>query len=460
MSEFEYRSHIPAPAREVFDWHSRPAAFERLCPPWQKMDIVERMGGIDDGSRLLFLIRKWPFSVRWHAYHRDYLYGHTFTDDQVDGPFKQWVHTHNFLPDGKHASILEDQIYYRLMREKYTQQYLAHFVDKELQRLFRFRHERTRNDISLHQHFVERPRQRIAISGASGLVGSNLCSFLETGGHQAIPMVRRRRHRDPSTIYWNPNRGDIDAAAFENVGTVIHLAGENIASWRWTWLKKTRILNSRILGTRLLCETLASLQNPPRVLIAASAIGFYGDRGQEILTEESDSGNGFLASVCKQWEEATEPAREAGIRVVNLRIGIVLSSAGGVLSRTLPIFKIGMGGNLGTGRQYMSWIALDDLIRMIYFIMFRDDISGPVNATALYPITNRQFTQTLASLLKRLAYLDMPEPLIKKLLGTMGDELFLSSAFVEPRRMLNAGYPFLYPRLEQALRFELGLPEQ
>jgi len=303
---------------------------------------------------------------------------------------------------------------------------------------------------------ADRGPQRVVITGASGLVGSSLAGFLATRGHRVDGLVRRPPEAGSTDIRWDPATGTIDAAALEGADAVVHLAGESIAAGRWTPAHKRVVLRSRTDGTRLLAETLARLRRPPRVLISASAVGYYGDRGAEPLSEDSAAGRGFLADVCQAWEAAADPARRAGIRVVHPRIGMVLAAAGGALARMLTPFKLGLGGVVGNGRQYMSWIALDDLVGALHHLIFTDSISGPVNAVAPGPVTNREFTKTLSRVLRRPTLVPLPAPMVRLLFGEMGQALLLDGARVLPARLQASGFRFLYPDLESALRSELG----
>lgn len=297
---------------------------------------------------------------------------------------------------------------------------------------------------------------RVAISGASGLIGGALTAFFATGGHRVDPLVRRAPRADTTEIYWDPARGEIDAARLEGVDAVVHLAGENIAAGRWTAARKEAIRASRVEGTRLLCRALAGLSRGPSVLVSASAIGYYGDRGDEPLREESPPGSGFLADVCQAWEAATAPAAQAGIRVVTLRNGLVLTGRGGALVRMLGPFRLGLGGVMGSGRQYMSWIALDDLVRAIHFAMLTTTLAGPVNAVAPRPATNAEFTRTLGRLLRRPTILALPRFVIRLVFGEMGPALLLASARVLPSRLEAAGFQFRHAELTDALRSALG----
>jgi uncharacterized protein (TIGR01777 family) len=265
-------------------------------------------------------------------------------------------------------------------------------------------------------------------------------------------MVRRPTRAGLNEIRWDPKAGTIDAAELANVDAVVHLAGEGVAARRWTPAVKEQILDSRVRGTKLLCETLAGLASKPSVLLSASAVGYYGDRGDELLDESSPPGSGFLAGVCQEWEAATHPARDADIRVVLLRIGLVLAREGGALAKMLTPFRLGAGGVLGSGRQYMSWIELSDLVRVIQFALSAAAIAGPVNATTPNPVTNREFTKTLGRVIGRPTILPMPAFAARLVFGEMADELFLGGARVEPRVLTNDRFEFAHPQLGAALR--------
>ena len=298
---------------------------------------------------------------------------------------------------------------------------------------------------------------KVLISGSTGLIGSALVSFLTNAGHDVLRLVRSAPKSDGSEVHWDPESGRIDNAGLEGMDAVVHLAGENIGAGRWTRDRKARIFDSRVKGTRLLCESLANLAQPPKTLVSASAIGYYGDRDEEILNEGSISGFGFLAEVCIEWEIATEPLAQTEIRVVNLRMGIVLSLEGGPLEKMLPPFKMGVGGILGNGRQYMSWISLDDAVGGIHHALVTDSLQGPVNNVAPHPVTNREFTKTLGRVLRRPTLFPLPSFGLRLMFGEeMANELFLSSTRVEPVRLLETGYTFQYPELESALRHVLG----
>jgi uncharacterized protein len=297
---------------------------------------------------------------------------------------------------------------------------------------------------------------KIIVTGASGLIGSALVPVLVKEGQQVTTLVRRESKRKPQAdvteVVWQPARGELDAARLVGHDAAVHLAGEPIAGGRWTEAKKRRILESRVQPTRLLAEMLARLQSRPRVFVCASAIGYYGDRSSELLTEESAAGEEFLSRVCREWEAACEPARAAGIRTVNLRFGVVLSERGGALAQMLTPFKLGLGGCVGTGWQYMSWVALDDVIGAIMQALTDESLAGPVNVVAPQPVTNNEFTKTIGRVLGRPTFMPVPTFALHLALGEMADELLLASARVEPAKLKAAGYQFKYPQLEPALR--------
>ena len=297
---------------------------------------------------------------------------------------------------------------------------------------------------------------RVAVSGSTGLVGSEVVASLSAAGHEVVRLVRRAPAPGEKAVRWDPEKGEVDAAGLEGLGAVVHLAGENIASGRWNAARKAAIRDSRVNGTRLLCEALAGLARPPKTLVFASAIGYYGDRGADVLTEESSPGAGFLPDVCREWEAAAEAAARKGIRVVALRIGVVLSPKGGALSRMLPLFRAGLGGVIGSGRQYVSWVALDDLVGIVLHALQCGELRGPVNAVAPVPVTNRELTEALGKVLSRPTLFPVPAFALRFAVGEMADALLLSSARVVPKRLLETGYSFRSPELETTLRRLLG----
>jgi uncharacterized protein (TIGR01777 family) len=299
---------------------------------------------------------------------------------------------------------------------------------------------------------------RIAVTGSRGLVGSALVPLLTTGGHRVLRLVRGAA-AEPDAVRWDPASGVQDLTRLDGVDALVHLAGENIAARRWTDAHKAAVRQSRVEGTRRLCEALAALPHPPKVLGTASATGFYGNRGEDVLTEESPSGTGFLAEVCREWEAATQPAERAGIRVVHLRFGMVLSPRGGALGKMLLPFRLGIGGPSGSGRQYVSWVAIDDAIGVVLHALVREDLRGPINVVSPAPVSNAAFARTLGRVLRRPALLPLPALAARLAFGEMADALLLASARVLPAKLQASGYRFRLPELEGAMRHLLGRME-
>lgn len=458
-----FRTRIEAPATEVFNWHTQEGAFERLTPPWEKVEVVERKGGIENGAITKLSVHMGPFKKLWVARHLNYIEGRQFADQQEQGPFAYWLHTHQMLPtdniENATSSYLQDSIDYQLPLGWLGKIVAGSMVRNKINKMFAYRHFVTAQDIVAHQNYrntFAKSGAKIAITGASGLIGSGLTAFLKSGGHQVYRLVRNQADSSKKEIFWQPSSKILNPKDLEGMDVVIHLAGENIAASRWTDMQKARIRDSRIETTKFLADTLAKLDNPPRVLISASAIGYYGDRGTEILREESPKGTGFLSEVSQQWEAATQVATERGIRVVHLRNGIVLSPQGGALAKMLLPFKLGIGGQFGNGDQYMSWIAIDDVIGAIYHIMANEEITGAVNLVSPNPVTNQEFTKILGKVLFRPTIFPLPAFIAKLALGEMANDLLFSSARVHPGKLLANNYNFRHPDLEATLCHLLG----
>lgn len=438
---FSRSSTLPVSAETALAWHERPGAFERLTPPWERVEIVERHGGVRDGDRVTLRTHVGPVARLWEAEHFDYQPGRQFRDRQVRGPFARWDHRHLFIPDDAASCTLTDRIEYALPLGPAGALFGGPLVREKLARMFAWRHRVTRDDLVAHARYGG-PPLKIVITGASGLLGTALTPFLTTGGHTVVPISLRG--------------GPPPAALLEGCDAVIHLAGESIADGAWTPARKERLVKSRTETTRALAEALAALARPPRVLVSASAIGWYGHRGEEELSETSAPGTGFLADLCRQWEAAAEPARAAGVRVVNLRFGIILTPRGGALKELLTPFRLGAGGPVGGGRQWMSWVALDDVLGALHHALTSADMSGPVNVVAPEPVRNAEFGRTLGRVLGRPSFLPLPAFAVKLLLGELGENLLLHSQRVRPDALTAGGYTFRFPTLEPALRHLLG----
>ncbi len=455
-NSFTKRVRISAPAEEVFKWHARPGAIERLSPPWDPLKILIPSKGIQKGEEVLLEMKAGPFPFKWLARHTDYQENKFFQDRQIKGPFRKWIHSHRFEPDGEDACLLEDHIEYKLPFHFISGFPSKKIIQKKLERIFTYRHQITQRDISLHLKKKPDKPMTVIVTGASGVIGSTLVPFLTTGGHRVIRLVRNSSSTSQDELFWDPLSGILHTDSIEEIDAVIHLAGENIGSGRWTPEKKRKIIESRVKGTELVTKKLASLERPPKVMICASAIGFYGNRGDQILTENDESGSDFISSVCSIWEKAAFPALERNIRTVFLRIGVVLTPLGGALKRLLLPFKLCAGGKIGNGTQYMSWIDMEDVLGSIYHTLTNESIDGPVNIVAPNPVTNKEFTKTLGKVVARPTPLTIPSTAVKLAFGEMGKEILLSSTRVMPEKLLKTGYRFNTPYLDTAIRQMLG----
>lgn len=447
------RSPMPVSAEALFAWHARPGAFERLTPPWQNVRLLKHEG-IRPGDSAQIRLGVGPFGIRWNALHGGYQPGRQFQDEQVKGPFDVWRHTHRMVPDGAHRSILEDEIDFALPFHEITHRLFESTARRQFDQLFAYRHAVTHLDLTRHLTYAKRPL-RVAVTGSSGLIGTALAAFLTTGAHEVVRLVRKRDALDDGDVYWNPATSKLDGARLEGLDAVVHLAGEPIFAFPLTDEKKERVYRSRAQGTRLLATTLANLDRPPSVFVSASAVGYYGHRGDEEMTEASRPGVGFLADVCRAWENATRPAEEAGIRVAHARMGIVLSPHGPPLRQMLPFFRLGLGGRLGED-PWVSWVMLEDVVGAVYHVLHDPDLSGPVNVTAPQPVRLGELAKTLGRVLKRPTWLPVPAALVRSLGGALARDVALTSTRAVPARLRGASYSFAFERLEAGLRHVLG----
>ncbi len=452
MPTFTRKSTLTCPADEVFEWHTRPGAFQRLSPPWRKVGVVRSSGSIAPGSEVeLKLHALGPISLSWLLRHGELVKNELFTDEQVRGPFASWRHRHTFIPHSDSLSTMLDEVDYSL---PIFARPLSPLFTRELDRLFHFRHRALAADLQLHARWRGQPRKRVLIAGSSGFIGSALVAFLSSAGHSVTRLVRREP-RSPDERRWNPEAADLSPEVFKDVDIVIHLGGENIAAGRWNDARKSRLLDSRFHSTTLLALTLASLEQKPEALIVASGVGFYGDTGVTAPDETIPAGEGFLARLASSWEEAAQPAEDAGIRLVKLRIGTVLNSRGGALQKMLPAFRAGVGGTLGRGKQRMGWIALQDLLGLIEHSIYSSSLSGPLNAVAPEIITNKEFTKALGRRLRRPTIMPLPGFLLRAIFGELADAALLANSAASARKALASGYSFLFPEIDEALAFEV-----
>lgn len=394
-----------------------------------------------------------PFKMDWVAEIASVDDGRQFQDIQISGPFSSWEHTHSMLPAEGEGCVLEDKVHYKLPLGALGSAVAGAFVRKNLERLFAYRHRVTIQDLERHSATKAALPMDILITGSNGLVGRTLIPFLTTGGHKVRRLVRSKPSGSDE-FQWDPQAGHVDPAALDGIDAVIHLAGEGIADRRWTPAQKERIRKSRVEGTRHLVAAIRKSSHKPKTFISASAIGIYGEGGNDVMDESSSPGAGFLADVCREWE--AESNQIDGVRSVQTRFGIILAATGGALAKMLLPFKLGAGGNLGDGKQWMSWVALDDAIGAIHHALVTEDISGPINVVAPQPVRNAEYTKTLGHVLKRPTIIPMPGFAARLAFGEMADALLLSSQRVIPTRLQESQFKFNYPDLESALRHQLG----
>jgi len=429
-----------------------------MIPTWREVQIEKEPFPLTEGARVALRVRQFGFWLRWEFELQNVLASKGFTDKQLQGPFSDWQHTHGFSSlstNNGESCVLEDKIEYEYPMGPVGDVVVGRGVQHELEAVFQARHVRLAQDLYRHKHEGPGEAMRIGITGASGMIGTALSNFLQTGGHEVVRIVRGQTRPHETDVHWDPSRGTIDSDRLEGLDAVVHLAGAGIAEGRWTQKRKKLIRTSRVGGTLLLCNALASLKNPPKALVSASAIGYYGDR-DEPVDENNGPGRGFLADVCVEWEAATAAAVEAGIRVTNPRIGVVLSPQGGVLASMKMPAMWGLLGPIGSGEQGMSMIGLDDLVYMLHHAILCEDLEGPFNAVCPESLTQREFARTLGEVLHRPSRLPMPTPLVQMIFGEMGERLMLEGAHVRPTRVCESGFRYSQPAIEETLRLQLG----
>jgi uncharacterized protein (TIGR01777 family) len=442
---------LNAPREAVWAWHLRPGALTRLTPPFESSEVL---GAGEVAERTLVTVRAellpWVDSI-WTMEHHDVVPPGHFRDRMLRGPFDRWEHLHRFEEAAPGRTRVTDEIGWQLPFGAIGA--LADgWVRSRLSRMFAYRHRTLAIDLA-EQGRAQGRSLRIAVTGASGLLGRQLVPFLTTGGHQVTPLVRSAPRE--GEVRWDPKR-PWNAGALDGYDAVIHLAGEAIAGGRWTAERKGRIRRSRVEGTGSLVAALAALPRPPRTLISASAMGIYGDRGDRPLTEEAMDGTDFLAEVAQGWEHEAGALAKAGTRVVNFRFGVLLSPAGGALAKMLPPMMAGAGGKLGSGKQWMSWLALDDAIYLVHRALLDERYQGAINAATPSPMTNADFTDTLGAVVRRPTLLPVPALALRLLFGEMATGTILASQRMVPARLQQLGFEWRYPTLEGALKHLLG----
>ena len=455
MAHFEKSSILSEDPKTVYAWHEKPMAFQRLLPPWEEIEVIAPPQKIENGSEVVTRMKVGPAKINWVAKHFDVNPPHKFCDEQIEGPFASFRHQHIF-DEAPQGTKMIDRVDYELPLGQLGSALGTHFTESRLERLFSYRHRIVANDLKIHRNYTSK-RMKIVVTGASGLVGSALIPLLQSLGHDIIILARRKPSRTHLTVHpWTFDSPPLwEKWGIDSLDAVIHLAGENIAGARWNTEFKTKLQRSRVVPTEALAKSFKSLSKPPSVFMMASATGFYSSSFDEV-TESGSSDDSFLSQLCQQNERASDPAKEMNIRVLNLRIGMVLSPRGGALQKMLLPFSTGLGGMLGDGKQYWSWIAIDDLIYAIVHALHSTTLSGPVNCVSPQPLTNRDFSRELAGCYKKRLGPTIPSFALRALVGEMADALLLSSCRAAPQKLIESGFDFRFPVLREALHHVLG----
>ena len=461
-STYKSELEVPVPVDQLFSWHENPGAFERLTPPFEPVKVKKRKGGID-GGEVNPQMSLGPIPLPWVARHHDYIKNEQFLDEQVSGPFASWNHAHLFEKIDDKSSKLIDKIDYKLPFGTVGKTFGGAFAEQKIKQMFAYRRNITKNDLVSQSKYSGSPLN-IAVTGGSGLIGSQLKPYLTTAGHSVENIVRGRPQK--GELSWNLENRTMSNLSGKDV--VVHLAGEPISKplggmipLPWTKWKRNEILKSRVEGTKLISEHIASLNNPPKVMICASAVGYYGDRGEDLLSESEESGDDYFSHVVSEWEKAAQPAIDAGIRVVFLRIAPVMSPLGGALQVLGNAARLGSSPPVAGGKQWWSWISLDDVVDVIYHSIINEKLSGPVNVASPNPVRQKEWASTLAKVIwgrfgPLTGLIPVPGFVLKSVLGEFGDVLALSSIKIDSSKLLDSGYKFRFENLEDCFRHLLG----
>jgi len=464
MTASTYKSEleVPVPVDQLFSWHENPGAFERLTPPFEPVKVKKRKGGID-GGEVHLQMNLGPIPLPWVARHHNYIKNEQFLDEQVSGPFASWNHAHLFEKIDAKSSKLIDKIDYKLPFGTVGKTFGGAFAEQKIKQMFAYRRNITKNDLVSQSKYSGSPLN-IAVTGGSGLIGSQLKPYLTTAGHSVENIVRGRPQK--GELSWDLENKTMSNLSGKDV--VVHLAGEPISKplggmipLPWTKWKRNEILKSRVEGTKLISEHIASLNNPPKVMICASAVGYYGDRGEDLLSESDESGDDYFSHVVSEWEKAAQPAVDAGIRVVFLRIAPVMSPLGGALQVLGNAARLGSSPPVAGGKQWWSWISLDDVVDVIYHSIINEKLSGPVNVASPNPVRQKEWASTLAKVIwgrfgPLTGLIPVPGFALKTVLGEFGDVLALSSIKIDSSKLLDSGYKFRFENLEDCFRHLLG----
>lgn len=471
--KFERSTELPVPQSSGFTYHARPGALARLVPPWEPVEIIRSTGSILPDSEVLLRTHILGKRVDWLARHVRFEPPTLFSDVQIYGPFASWLHTHQFSVVDSNRCLLTDRIDYELPLGILGKLFGANIAARKLDAMFRFRHRQTVEDLELGrsvENIVGDSPKTIAVSGCNGLVGKSVCSLITVLGHRLIRLDRSNDSANseqsgsdgPSTrtpitrTHWNPQKGLTHPKDVDGVDAVIHLAGKGIGDSRWTESVRRELISSRVDATRLLCEQLSQLRNPPKTFVSASGVGIYGDTAESIVDEGCGAADDFLGKLATDWESASSSLEDCGSRRCFGRLGIVLDPRSGALSKLLPVVQWGLGGPLGSGKQYWSWISKEDAASAFLWLALNPSCHGAYNLVASAE-TNRQFTRILASLIHRPSLLPAPSFALRIALGEMADSLLLASTKASNRKLIASGFRFRNTTLKDALSHSLGL---
>ena len=466
MPIFERSTSIDCDRQDLFQYHSNPGALNRLIPLWEQVTIEQRSDSLKVGSEVVIRNSVLGLPIRWHALHTKLREPESFQDIQLSGPFKAWVHDHFFESTGSGHSILVDRIKY-VPKFGVLGKLGLPLVRSKLTAMFEYRHLTTQADLRfqdfLRQHISDRSL-RVGVTGSSGLIGRRLVDMLSVLGHQAIRILRPAstdRALDfplsSQAVVWRPGHGFSDESSMKNLDAVIHLAGRGIASTRWSESAKQTIRMSRVEGTQSLVNDLCKLDSPPKGFICASGVGIYGDRGSEVLEETAEIGDGFLADLARDWENSAMEFEKSGNRVAIGRLGMALHPQQGALAKLLFPVRLGLGGPIGSGQQFWSWIHVDDAAAGFLYLAANPNCIGVFNLVAPEQTDNRTFSKTLARVINRPSLLPVPTFAVRLLLGEMADAMLLASSRANCSRLNEERFPFRATRLEDCLRLILGV---
>lgn len=435
-------SCTPVPCDFAFAWYMHPGAFRRLLPPWVRADFISLSSKAQIGLKMYW----GPFFFTW-ILEREYLKtNQECSDKQIKGPFSSYLHVHRFTPINPKSCMLSDEV------EFSTFSFLERRMHNQLLRVLHWCQETAKEDLKLlYKH--SRTPLKILVSGTNGFIGSMLKVFLQLAGHTVMRLVRYKDQVASDTVYWDPINGQFSKQEFEGFDAVFHLAGASLAH-RWTKRYRKKLFDSRCRDSWLLSQMLSRLYCPPKTVISASAVGYYGDCETRV-TELSPKGKGFLSLLCHGWESAWETLEERGSRVIYARFGVVLGAKGGMLRQIVPIYRLGLGGKIGLGNQYLSWIGIDDAIGALYHILMTEGVDRAVNLVAPHPVKQKEFSSILANKLHRTHFCRLPASLISFFLGDMGKEVLLASSQVYPQKLLESGYSFRHSHIQEALDWVL-----